>query len=289
VCSDLTENIDKESREMIIAGGVTPLQGLDAGLDALANACRYGIWRTRIRGASEALQFRRLSVPSRTTDTQILDEGQGKALLQASGIDIPSGKVVAIDAVDGIVDGLEFPVVLKAVSAGLPHKSEAGAVTVGLQNAHQLHEAIERMRLDIAAAAPQIEFDQVLIESMVEDVVAELMVGINTDPQFGQLLVVASGGVLVELARDATTLLLPTTDARIREALQGLRCFRLLQGFRGKPAADIEAVITSIRRVVDLAEARQDCLVEMDINPLMVTPKHCIAADVLIRETVGSR
>jgi acyl-CoA synthetase (NDP forming) len=297
VCSDLTENIDKESREMIIAGGVTPLQGLDAGLDAIANACRYGIRRTRIRGASEALQFRRLSVPSRQTDTQILDEGQGKALLQASGIDIPKGQVVAIDAVDGIVDNLvdnlvdslEFPLVLKAVSAGLPHKSEAGAVRVGLQNAQQLHEAIDQMRLDIAAAAPQVEFEQVLIESMVEDVVAELMVGINTDPQFGQLLVVASGGVLVELARDAITLLLPTTDDRIREALQELRCFRLLQGFRGKPAADIEAVIASIRCLVDLAEARQDSLVEMDINPLMVMPGLCIAADVLIRETVGSR
>jgi len=289
VCSDLTENIDRESREMIIAGGVTPLQGLDAGLDAIANACRYGIWRTRIRGASEALQFRRLSVPSRTTDTQILDEGQGKALLQACSIDIPGGKVVAIDAVDGIVDEFEFPVVLKAVSSELPHKSEAGAVRVGLQNPQQLHKAIDQMRLDIAAAAPQVEFDQVLIESMVEDVVAELMVGINTDPQFGQLLVVASGGVLVELARDATTLLLPTTDARILEALQELRCFRLLQGFRGKPAADIEAVVASIRRLVDLAEARQDSLIEMDINPLMVTPGRCIAADVLIRETVGSQ
>jgi len=71
--------------------------------------------------------------------------------------------------------------------------------------------------------------------------------------------------------------------------LQGLRCFRLLQGFRGKPPADIEAVITSIRRLVDLAETRQDRLVEMDVNPLMVTPGRCIAADVLIRETVGSR
>jgi hypothetical protein len=63
----------------------------------------------------------------------------------------------------------------------------------------------------------------------------------------------------------------------------------LLQGFRGKPAADIETVIASIRLLIDLAETRQDSLVEMDINPLMVTPARCIAADVLIRETVGSQ
>ena len=81
------------------------------------------------------------------------------------------------------------------------------------------------MRLDVAAAAPQVDFAQVLVESMVEGVIAELMVGINTDPQFGQLLVLASGGVLVELARDARTLLLPASDAEIRAALESLRCF----------------------------------------------------------------
>ena len=286
VCSDLTENIDRESRELIIAGGVTPLQGLDAGLDALANACRYGIRRAKIAARPGLLEYRRLSVPERRANMHLLDEGQGKALLQAAGIDIPAGSVCAIDALENMVDQLEFPVVLKAVSADLPHKSEAGAVRVGLQDAAQLREALRQMRLDVAAAAPQIDFAQVLVESMVEGVIAELMVGINTDPQFGQLLVLASGGVLVELARDARTLLLPASDAEIHDALESLRCLPLLQGFRGKPAADMNCVIASIRRLVDLAEARRDCLVEMDINPLMVTADRCIAADVLIRETV---
>jgi len=287
VCSDLTENIDRESRELIIAGGVTPLQGLDAGLDAIANACRYGIRRAKIAARPGLLKYRRLSVPERTAARMhLLDEGQGKALLQAAGIDIPAGRVCAIDALEAMVDQLEFPVVLKGVSADLPHKSEAGAVRVGLQDAAQLREALQQMRLDVAAAAPQVDFAQVLVESMVEGVIAELMVGINTDPQFGQLLVLASGGVLVELARDARTLLLPTSDVEIRAALESLRCFPLLQGFRGKPAADMDCVIASIRRLVDLAEARRDCLVEMDINPLMVTADRCIAADVLIRETV---
>jgi acyl-CoA synthetase (NDP forming) len=293
VCSDLTENIDRESRELIIAGGVTPLQGLDAGLDAIANACRYGIRRAKIAARPGLLQYRRLSVPQRSASMHLLDEGQGKALLKAAGIDIPAGRVCAIDAVQDMVgdmvDQLEFPVVLKAVSADLPHKSEAGAVRVGLQDARQLLDALQQMRLSVATAAPQVDFAQVLVESMVEGVIAELMVGINTDPQFGQLLVLASGGVLVELARDARTLLLPASDAEIRAALESLRCFPLLQGFRGKPAADMNCVIASIRRLIDLAEARRDCLVEMDINPLMVTANRCIAADVLLRETVSSQ
>jgi succinyl-CoA synthetase beta subunit len=192
-----------------------------------------------------------------------------------------------LTAEQDMVDQLEFPVVLKTVSADLPHKSEAGAVRVGLQDARQLLEALQQMRLSVATVAPQVDFVQVLVESMIEGVIAELMVGINTDPQFGQLLVLASGGVLVELARDARTLLLPASDAEIRAALESLRCFPLLQGFRGKPAADMNCVIASIRRLIDLAEARRDCLVEMDINPLMVTANRCIAADVLLRETVS--
>ena len=104
VCSDLTENIDRESRELIMAGGVTPLQGLDAGLDAIANACRYGIRRAQIAAQIAArpglLQYRRLSVPERSASMQLLDEAQGKALLKTAGIDIPAGRVCAVDALE---------------------------------------------------------------------------------------------------------------------------------------------------------------------------------------------
>lgn len=141
------------------------------------------------------------------------------------------------------------------------------------------------MQQAVALAAPDIVFDQVIVEPMVTDVIAELMVGVNTDPQFGQLLVIASGGVLVELIRDAKTLLLPTHDAQILQALESLKCFKLMQGFRGKPAADVELVIGAIRAVIDFAAAHHATLLEMDINPLMITPDRCIAADVMIRET----
>jgi succinyl-CoA synthetase beta subunit len=143
------------------------------------------------------------------------------------------------------------------------------------------------MRDSIAAAAPHAEFKQVLIESMITDVIAELMVGVNADPQFGQLLVIASGGVLVELLEDACTLLLPSSDEQIRNALRELRCYRLLQGYRGKPAADMDTLIGCIRRLIEFAEERHERLLEMDVNPLLVTAGRCIAADVLIRETIS--
>lgn len=287
VCSDLPENIDRESREIIIAGGVSPLQGLDAGLDAIANACRYGQMRARIMASGGPQTWRRLTPPVRQARTRVLDEGQGKRLLQASGVEIPAGRLVDLADIDSVIGDIRFPVVCKAVSADLPHKSEAGGVRVNLRDAQQLRSAIDAMRQSIAAAAPEVDFQCVLIESMVDDAIAELMIGINSDPQFGQLLVLASGGVMVELIRDAVTLLLPASDAQILDALCQLRCYPLLQGFRGKPAADIDVVVGSIRAIVELAEARHESLLEMDINPLLVTPERCVAVDVMLHETVS--
>ncbi|MCP4392035.1 MAG: CoA-binding protein, partial [Gammaproteobacteria bacterium] len=88
-----------------------------------------------------------------------------------------------------------------------------------------------------------------------------------------------------ELTRDAKTLLLPASDVQIRHALESLKSFRLLQGFRGKPAADVELVVSTIRALVDFAASHHASLLEMDINPLMITPRGCIVADVLIRES----
>ncbi|MDH3760189.1 MAG: acetate--CoA ligase family protein [Gammaproteobacteria bacterium] len=286
VCSDLPENIDRESREILIAGGVAPLQGLDAGLDAIANACRYGTARERILRGGAPPGFEIIATPGAATGSRIVDEWQGKQRLRNAGLETPGGRRVRIGALETVIEELSYPLVLKALSADLPHKSEAGAVRVGLQNARQLRDAVAVMRASIAQSAPDIVVDEVIVEPMIEDVVAELMIGINTDAQFGQLLVVASGGVLVELTRDSRTLLLPTADAQIRHALESLGCFRLLQGFRGRPAADVGSVVDSIRALVDFAESHQASLLEMDINPLMVTPDRCVVADVMIREAV---
>lgn len=288
VCSDLPENIDRESREIMIAGGVTPLQGLDAGLDAVSNACRFGLNRDRVLSDVGISSFEIIEVPGRKIATRVIDEWQGKQRLGEWGIEVPVGQIISIDAVDGIIEDLQYPLVVKAVSAELAHKSEAGAVKTNLRDAAEVRKAVIEMQHSVSKSIPGIVLEQVLVEAMIEEVIAELMIGINTDHQFGQLLVIASGGVLVELIRDTKTLLLPTSDAQIHSALQGLKCFKLLQGFRGKPAADIDMVAASIRALIDFAAAHNRSLVEMDINPLMVTRDRCIAADIMIREVDDS-
>lgn len=282
VCSDLPENIDRESRAMMLAGGVTPLQGLDAGLDALANACRYGASRPAL--LENARAFSPLPVPAFDCNRRVLDEWQGKQRLREHGIALPDGLCLRRADFPLTDPPLGFPLAVKLVSAELPHKSDAGAVRLGISDLDALNGAVEAIEAAVRRRAPELSCDAFLIETMVEDVIAELMVGITCDAQFGPLLVIASGGVLVEVVRDARTLLLPTSPQRIREALESLKSFPLLQGFRGRPAADIDAVVGAIAKIAGFAVAASGSLVEMDINPLMIRADGAIAADVMIVE-----
>ncbi len=288
VCSDLPENIDAASRELIIAGGVTPLQGIDSGLDALVRACDYAIARQRILDGSTPA-FSRIEVAAMPSVSRVIDEWQGKQRLKAYGIQLPEGKMVtAAEAVAAAVQ-LGFPLALKAVSAELPHKSEVGAVRLNLRDTAAVEAALSDIQDSVAARQSGLIVDQFLLETMVQDVIAELLIGIRYDVQFGQLLVIASGGVLVEIMQDAQMLLLPTSDASIEQALRRLKGFPLLQGFRGRPAADIAAIVTTIRALASFAEDNAASLLEMDINPLMVTPQGCFAADVMIRQSCDNQ
>ena len=278
-CCDLPENIDPESRAMLIDGGVTPLQGLDTGLKALAAACRYG---ARVEQLRETLAsgFRRLPGPDPRGDSVIVDEWTGKQRLREHGVGTANGWLLADTENIRIPDDITYPVVVKAVSPGLAHKTEIGAVRLGIGDDDEFCQALAAIRHGIGEA-PLRGF---LVESQIVDVIAELMIGISVDAQFGQVLVIASGGTLVELLRDSATLLLPASDAQIRAALESLQTYPLLRSFRGRPAADLERLVRTIAGIARYAESEQARLLEMDINPLMITERDCIAADVMIRE-----
>jgi len=114
---------------------------------------------------------------------------------------------------------------------------------------------------------------------------AELIVGVVRDQTLGLVLVIGSGGVLVELVKDTQHLLLPTTREAIENAVSRLAANTLLAGYRGQPAGDMEGVVNAIQSVAEFALAHQDELLELDINPLLVRPKGCgiVAVDALIR------
>ena len=124
--------------------------------------------------------------------------------------------------------------------------------------------------------------DQILVEEMVTSTIAELLVGIKNDPQFGLIMTIASGGTLVELLNDARTLLLPADRDEIHNALSSLKVMKLLTGYRGRPMADIELILDCLEAISLMAQSLANSLSEMDINPLLITADRCVAADALI-------
>jgi acetyl-CoA synthetase len=166
--------------------------------------------------------------------------------------------------------------VIKAVGAHLEHKTEVGGVALNVRNAADAKAAAERLaKLS----------NSLLVEEMTTDGVAEILIGLIVDPQFGQVLVLGAGGVLTELLADSVTLLPPWTRASIESALSRLKVFKLLAGYRGKPPGDVGALIDAVQAITRYAAANLAALTEIDVNPVIVRPAGlgAVAVDVLIR------
>jgi acetyl-CoA synthetase len=203
----------------------------------------------------------------------VLREIEAKRLLQRFGVEVPPSVECTRDEAPRAAATLGFPVALKISSTTVTHKTDVGGVALSLRTEQAVAEAAARM-------APL--GDRVLVERMVEGAVAELLVGIVRDPQFGMALLVGAGGVLAELVTDTVTLLLPATRTEIEQALRQLKSWRLVTGFRSRHG-DATAVVRSIEAVIEFAAAHRDRLEELDINPLLVLPDRAVAVDALIR------
>ena len=148
----------------------------------------------------------------------------------------------------------------------------------------QVEQAVARMRADVARHDPLALTDRFLVERMVATPVVELMVSIRRDPQFGLAMTLASGGTLVELLADATTLLLPATRGDFRRALGKLRADRLIDGYRGKPAGDRDGLLDVLERLADYAADSANRVAEIEINPVFVFERGALVVDVLLQK-----
>jgi acyl-CoA synthetase (NDP forming) len=283
VASTLPELLPASTRERVLANGLVPLQGLSETVEALGAAVDYGRRREALLadGNQAALA---LPAPGATPqDPAVLDEWRAKQILAACGLTVPKGRLTTATEAPRAAAEIGFPVVLKAVGANLAHKTEAGAVALGLESEEQVADAASRMRDNLSEAGR--EPGGFLVERMVTGAVAELIVGVKRDDSFGLALVVGSGGILVELARDSTALLLPTNRQAVVEALASLKAAKLLSGYRTGRKGDFEAAVDAVMTVAEYAEAHRDRLVELDVNPLLVLPAGAgvVAVDALIR------
>jgi succinyl-CoA synthetase beta subunit len=195
---------------------------------------------------------------------------------------VPEAQVVPPAQAAKAAAELGFPLVLKVAEPVLAHKTEAGAVAVNLKSAADVEAALQRMGASLAQYKPGAVIAKVLVEKMVSDVVAELIIGVKRDPQFGLALVIGAGGILVEMVQDSAMLLLPTDRAAIERAIDSLKISKLLKGYRGRPAGDLRAVANAVAAVAAFAEAHRGNLLELDVNPLMVLKNGAVAVDALV-------
>ena len=265
VMSLLPENLAEDLAVRFAENGVIPLNGMRAGIEAIDAAIRAG----RLMRASDKtlpLSFRAQDLKPVT-----LDEAASKALLSVNGIPVPNSVsgTQAGELEQKAVEHLAFPVALKVT--GIAHKSEAGGVILNLRDMASLRAAFG----DLPEGAGY------LVEEMADGGLCELIIGVSNEQGGLQMLTIGAGGIYTELLRDKVDLLLPVSETEVKSALRRLRIWPMLDGYRGKPKAGIDALVETIMAVARIAGDRDGPL-ELDINPLIVRQHDVIAVDALI-------
>ena len=277
ICATIPENFDKASREFLIAQGVAPMQGIEETLNAVLSAAW---WRARCDQLRKN-PYEPMAPPTPMAGAVQMNEAEGKAIVQSFGVDIPKGAVTHTDGLTAVAEVIGYPVVLKMIGPGLEHKTEAGAVAVNLKSAAELKDAAKIMIRSVQQFDPKCLSDQFLIEAMADPPVAELVVAIRQDQQFGWVLAIGSGGVFVELIGDVKHLLLPTNAESIEAALRNLKIGKLLNGFRGAEPANFRSLSNQILSLCQQMQKSAPHITEIEINPLFVYNEHIMAVDVL--------
>ncbi|WEZ83035.1 acetate--CoA ligase family protein [Rhizobium sp. 32-5/1] len=269
IVASLGENMPEATALSLMIDGVVPFYGIDEALAAAESSATIG--KAWAKPAPEPL----LKTAADDGEIVTLSEHEAKQMLAGFGLSVPDGRTAATaaDAADA-AETLGFPVVLKGL--GVAHKTEAGAVKLNLASRDAVLEAAEGM----AAVASGY-----LVEKMIGKAVAEIIVGALRDPVAGPVLTIGAGGILVELLDDSIVLTLPTSEDAIREAISGLKIKKLLDGYRGSPKGDVEALVAAVAAVASYVASDAAKLIELDINPIMVLPQGSgtLAVDALIR------
>lgn len=260
VVATLPELMPADIAETLMAGGVVPMSGLSEAIAAAALAAA-------VAPLGEAAVLK----PGADREGELIDEWTAKTRLAQHGVPVPKGAHVSqISGLEAQATALDGPLVLKVT--GLAHKSEAGGVRLGLTSG------------EVTAAAQDMPEGEYLIEQMVQGAVAELLIGVTRDPAHGFVLTLGAGGVLTELWQDTASVLVPARSETVEAALRSLRIWPLIEGYRGKPAANLDAIIAAVMGVQDYVIANAAHVSEVEINPLMCTPDDAIAVDALLRQ-----
>jgi len=207
----------------------------------------------------------------------VLTEFESKELLREIGIAIPAQKLTSTkeDTVSA-AKSIGFPVVLKLMAEDIVHKSDTGAVKLNIKNEDETANAFEEL-MNIPSQAEKL----ISVQKMANEPITELIIGMTTDAQFGPALMFGIGGILVELLEDVSFRIAPITEYDAREMIKEIKGFPILDGYRGKPKADIDAIVQTLLKVSDFVIKHEE-IYEMDLNPVFIYDKGLICVDARI-------
>ena len=203
-----------------------------------------------------------------------LSEVEAKSLLKALGLTVPRGGLARSAAeARSVANSIGGPVALKASSPDLLHKTEAGVIRLGVESPEEVERAFEEIVAKAKKWDPQARLDGVLVEEMIGGDTREVIVGARQDLRFGPIVTFGLGGVFVEAIRDFAVWPAPLSLDEAREMIRRIRGYRILTAFRGRPAADLEALAQVLCQVGQFACAWRERIAELEINPLFVLPE----------------
>jgi succinyl-CoA synthetase beta subunit len=211
-------------------------------------------------------------------DGHLVDELEAYELLKKHGLTCAHSLALAANIATPPTLPFAYPVVVKALSAELAHKSDAGGVILNITDGAALVAACQRIRENVAAHGHAIT--RVLVQPMIAGV-GEVLVGYRVDPNVGPLIMLAMGGIFTEIYRDRSLRLAPVDLMAAYEMIAEVRGLETLKGFRGKPAGDLDALARAIVALSNLAD--EPTVLEAEINPLMVRAEGVAAVDAVVR------
>ncbi|MDH0912869.1 acetate--CoA ligase family protein [Rhizobium pusense] len=274
-------------RELVLkltSAGVPVIDGTRVALKAVKNML---YWRDRQRlagpqrpsgcGGSEIVQSWRM----RLAEGSALSEREALSLMADYGIATAKSRAVAHESeLAAVAEELSFPVVLKTAASGILHKSDVGGVVLNIKDSSALHSAYRAMS------------DKLGLEALVSEMVPkgiELALGAIFDPQWGPVVVISAGGVLMELLDDSAAALGPISYDEAAEMIASLKISKLLDGYRGTDFIERDKLIDSLVRLSWLANDFSGCIGEIDVNPLIVNVAGCVAVDALVLPMLSDR
>jgi len=285
-----SSGFNEEIRDIMETGNVPLLQGTREGLLALNHLANYA-------------KFLRKPVPAFTVKRNdfahkmlpegdaVLTEFESKKLV--AKYDIPVTKEYLCRSRDEALKKAEefgYPLVMKIISKEIQHKTEAGVVKLNIKTTAEAGQSYDELLRNATAYNPNAIVQGVLCYRMIEEPIAEAIVGVLSDPYFGPAVIFGLGGILVEIFKDRALLIPPFEREEVHRAIDSTKGSKLLYGFRGKPKGDIEALIDVIVKVGEMAADLAGRINTLDINPLLILPvgKGVIAVDALVSIKRGS-